>query len=178
MRGSNRSKSRGSFSNESQTIVPLPSTTLKYRADTPEPQELPNGQAGLWSKGRKLSPSPSQETLRPPRPNHNFLIDGDPEVVDEPWQPRPTINDSDDDDEADDDGDDDNEDDHGDRGDERSQEDEPRPQMRRTDSGMFMPDGENEEVFMNNTLFGQALYAINTFNDIAHVLWNVGWNRK
>jgi len=184
MRGSNRGTPRGSFSNESKTIVPLPSTTLKYRTDTPEPQEEPNGPAGLWSKDRRLSPSPSQETLRPSRPNHNFLIDDDPEVVDEPWQPRSATDDDDGGrggDEDDDHHDDDEEDDCG-YGVERfpyEEEDERGPQMRRTDSGMFMPYDENEEeAVMNNTLFGQAVYAINTFRDIAHVVWNVGWNRK
>ena len=38
-RTSNRSTPRGSFSVESKTIAPLPSTTLKYRSDTPEPSE-------------------------------------------------------------------------------------------------------------------------------------------
>lgn len=161
-RGSGRTTPRGSFSNESKTIVPLPSTTLKYRTDTPEPPELPNGQTGFWPTGRKLSPSPSQETLRPPRPSRNFLIDDDPEVVDEPWRPQSTLGDERspyDDDE------DDNDDEH--------------PHMRRTESGMFMPYDENEEeAVMNTTLFGQAMYAINTFRDIAHVVWNVGWNRR
>lgn len=36
---SNRSTPRNSFSGESKTIKPLPSTTLKYRGDTPEPNE-------------------------------------------------------------------------------------------------------------------------------------------
>lgn len=159
-RGSGRATPRGSFSMESKTIVPLPSTTLKYRTDTPEPRELSNGQIGLWPHGRRLSPSPSQETLKPSRPSQNFLIDDDPEVVDEPWQPQASLGGQspydDDEDEYD-----------------RSQH------MRRTESGMFMPYEENEEeAIMNNTLFGQAMYAVNTFKDIAHVVWNVGWNRK
>jgi hypothetical protein len=158
---SHRATPRGSFSNESKTIVPLPSTTLKYRTDTPEPQELPNGLAGLWPNGRKLSPSPSQETLRPPRPHQNFLIDDDPEVMDGPWQPHSSL--------------------EGHRSPYEDDEDEdgPHPHMRRTESGMFMPYDENEEeAVMNSTLFGQAVYAVNTFKDIAHVIWNVGWNRK
>ena len=162
-RGSGRSTPRGSFSADSKTIVPLPSTTLKYRTDTPEPQELPNGQIGLWPTGRRLSPSPSQETLRPPRPSQNFLIDDDPEVVDEPWQPQSSLGRGKSPYEEDDDED----------------NDDPSPHMRRTESGMFMPYDENEEeAVMNNTLFGQAIYAVNTFKDIAHVVWNVGWNRK
>ncbi|OAL35256.1 hypothetical protein AYO20_05510 [Fonsecaea nubica] len=160
-RSSGRTTPRGSFSNESKTIVPLPSTTLKYRTDTPEPHEIPNPPNGFWPTARKLSPSPSQETLRPPRPHQNFLIDDDPEVVDEPWQPQSSFGD----DRSPYDEEDDGNDNH--------------PTMRRTESGMFMPYDENDdEVAMNNTLFGQAMYAVNTFRDIAHVVWNVGWNRR
>ncbi|KIW47757.1 uncharacterized protein PV06_00422 [Exophiala oligosperma] len=158
---SNRATPRGSFSNDSKTIVPLPSTTLKYRSDTPEPKEGANGQVGLWPSGRKLSPSPSQETLRPSKPYQNFLIDDDPEINDEPWQPQSSLG--------------------GDRSpyDDDDDENNDHPHMRRTESGMFMPYDENdEEAVMNNTLFGQAMYAVNTFRDIAHVVWNVGWNRR
>lgn len=151
-----RATPRGSFSNESKTIVPLPSTTLKYRTDTPEPPEVPSG---FWPNGRKLSPSPSQETLRPSNPSQNFLIDDDPEVLDEPWQVQSSYGG-----ERSPYGDENNEDDH--------------PNMRRTDSGMFMPYEDEDEAAMNNTLFGQAMYAVNTFRDIAHVVWNVGWNRR
>ncbi|KIW65285.1 hypothetical protein PV04_07556 [Phialophora macrospora] len=156
-RGSSRTTPRGSFSGESKTIVPLPSTTLKYRTDTPEPPQMANG---FWHTGRKLSPSPSQETLRPTNPHQNFLIDDDPEVEDGPWQPQSSHGDEqspyeDEGDEADD-----------------------HPTMRRTESGMFMPYEDEDEAAMNSTLFGQAMYAVNTFRDIAHVVWNVGWNRK
>lgn len=152
-KGSGRSTPRNSFSNENKTIIPLPSTTLKYRTDTPEPQ--PKQSASFWSHGNKLSPSPSQETLRPTRPSHNFLIDDDAEISDEPWQSQGLGYSPYDD------------------------EDDPPPNMRRTESGMFMPYDENEEeAAMNNSLFGQAVYAVNTFKDIAHVVWNVGWNRK
>ena len=143
---------RGSFGNESKTIMPLPSTTLKYRTDTPEPQ---GEQPGLWPRGKILSPSPSQETLRPSRPNHNFLIDDDAELTDEPWQPRT---------------------DEG--GSLYDESDDPGPSMRRTPSGMFMPYDENEdEAAMNNSLFGSALKVAYTAKDIAHVIWNVGWVR-
>jgi hypothetical protein len=155
-RGSGRTTPRGSFSNESKTIVPLPSTTLKYRVDTPEPPEIPKG---FWPNGRKLSPSPSQETLRPVNPRQNFLIDDDPELQDGPWAQQSSLRGQrspyDDGDEGDD-----------------------QPPMRRTDSGMLMPYEDDDEAAMNNTLFGQAMYAVNTFKDIAHVVWNVGWNRK
>jgi len=81
--------------------------------------------------------------------------------MDEPWQPQSRL------------------------GDERSPYDDEdegsdsHPHLRRTESGMFMPyDDNEEEVAMNNTLVGQAMYAVNTFKDIAHVIWNVGWNRS
>jgi hypothetical protein len=136
-RGSRAGTPRGSFGNDSKTIMPLPSTTLKYRTDTPEPPQTE--QSG-------------QETLRPVRPNHNFLIDDDPEMSDEPWQPRA-------------------------RGEDSSSEG-PGPHLRRTASGMFMPYDENEEeAAMNNSIFGSALYAVHTVKDIAHVIWNVGWHR-
>ncbi|RMZ78515.1 hypothetical protein DV737_g3797, partial [Chaetothyriales sp. CBS 132003] len=134
---------------QNKTIMPLPPTTLKRYSDPPEP-ELHE----YWPQVKTISPSPSQETLRPPRPNHNFLLDDDPEVDDEPWQPR-TYNDSP----------------------QASWEEghEPGPHMRRTESGMFMPYEEVEdEAVMNNHLFGRAMYAVNTIRDIAHVVWNVG----
>jgi hypothetical protein len=141
---------RGSFSDGSKTIIPLPSTTLKYRTDTPEPPQVE--QRGLWPRGRTLSPSPSQETLRPPRPNHNFLIDDDPEVSDEPWQSSRDMS--------------------------PSYQDEPGPSLRRTESGMFMPYDENDENnAITNGVMGSALHAIYTVKDIAHVIWNVGWHR-
>lgn len=140
---------RSSFSAESKTIVPLPSTTLKYRGDTPEPEVQP--QQGMWSRGRKLWPSPSQETLRPSRPSHNFLIDDDPEVSDEPWQPPSSY--------------------------EAEYEPAPGSGLRRTESGMFMPYDEDEGP-PRNSIFGQALNAVNTFKDIAHVVWNVGWYKS
>lgn len=156
---SNRSTPRGSFSDTNKTIAPLPSTTLKYRKDTPEPPEI-QGNPGLWTPtNRGLSHSSSQETLKPTKPSHNFLLDDDPELNDDPW-PGQIQNSCDYSPYA------------------QEDQDGPGPLMRRTASGMFMPYDENEEeAAMNNTLFGQAMYAVNTFRDIAHVVWNVGWNR-
>ena len=48
-----------------------------------------------------------------------------------------------------------------------------------TKSSMSTAYNENEEEeTMNSTLFGQIMHAINTFRDIAYVLWAAGWNRK
>jgi Fungal protein of unknown function (DUF1752) len=168
---SNRSTPRNSFSNESKTIKPLPSTTLKYRGDTPEPNEAQQtrGMNRFWPVKKTLSPSPSQETLRPSRPQANFLLDDDDEDVDVQWQPSscngtssvsydkssPHHSDPPSEDEYD-----------------------PGPGMRRTPSGMFMPyDEDEEEAAMNHSLFGRVVDTVNTARDIAHVIWNVGWRR-
>ncbi|KAL5333597.1 hypothetical protein BJX70DRAFT_55297 [Aspergillus crustosus] len=47
-----RSTPRGSSAAENKTIAPLPSTTLKYRGDTPEPQ--PSTTTGRWSWAKYL----------------------------------------------------------------------------------------------------------------------------
>lgn len=158
---SNRSTPRGSFSGDNKMIAPLPPSTLKYRKDTPEPPDTPQANR-LWPGHRGLSHSSSQETLKPSNPSHNFLLDDDPELDGDAWPGQSSDGQSCD-------------------YSPYAQEEysSPGPNMRRTDSGMFMPYDENEdEAAMNNTLFGQALYAVNTFRDIAHVVWNVGWNRN
>jgi hypothetical protein len=170
-RTSNGSTPRSSFSVENKTIAPLPSTTLKYRSDTPEPLETQQQHVTnhFWPAGKKLSPSPSQETLRPPRPNANFLInDEDEEYPNLQWHPssstykNPPQEDS------------------------LSYQPEPNsgngydpgPGMRRTPSGMFMPYDEDEgDAASEKTLFGRVMDIVNTARDIAHVIWNVGWRR-
>jgi hypothetical protein len=169
-RTSNRSTPRSSFSIESKTIAPLPSTTLKYRSDTPEPPESQQQQPPnlFWPAGKTLSPSPSQETLRPARPNVNFLIDDDEEYPDLQWQPSASL--------------------YKGPSQEASlsyqSEDisgdgyDPGPGMRRTPSGMFMPyDDDEDEAALEKTLFGRVVDTVNTARDIAHVIWNVGWRR-
>lgn len=112
---STRSTPRISFSGDGKTIAPLPSTTLKYRGDVPEPR---SSILDRWSSPVTLSPSPSVETLRP-EPSANFLLDDEDPALDftgnypdrdRPWFEEPTPN---------------------------------RP-LRLTDSGMFMPEGESE----------------------------------
>jgi len=164
---SNRSTPRSSFSSDSKTIAMLPSTTLKYRGDTPEPGEQQSKQIGrLWSGGSKLSPSPSQQTLKPCSPSTNFLLDDEDEDADMDWQPSAAgarrvslytrggleMN-------ADDEG--------GDAG---------HSGLRRTPSGMFMP-YEDEDDLANDGIFGKLFDSVNTAKDIAHVIWNVGWHR-
>ncbi|KAJ5772797.1 hypothetical protein N7457_007693 [Penicillium paradoxum] len=153
---SNRSTPRSSFSGDGKTIAPLPSTTLKYRGDPPEPR----AQAILaqWSTtpGSRLSPTPSVETLRPSGPSEpsaNFLLDDDEDpsldytgnypdhdrswsIGNDPTSSRP---------------------------------------LRLTASGMFMPEGECETPSIS--LFDRVVDTVNTARDIAHVIWNVGWRR-
>ena len=154
---------RNSFSNDSKTIAMLPSTTLKYRGDTPEPVEQ-KSKGGFWNVATRLSPSPSQETLKPSAPSSNYLLDEDD--VDISWQPsgsgrrdsvfpRPMQ--------------------MAGEGDEDEDELE-RSGLRRTPSGMFMPCDEGDG-FPRTGLFGKVIDTVNTAKDIAHVIWNVGWQR-
>ena len=160
---------RNSFSNESKIIAMLPSTTLNYRGDTPEPADQKTKQRDKpWYGGSKLSPSPSQQTIRPTSPSHNFLLDDEDEDADMNWQPSVArgrrnsiyprggvrMNPTDDEDE-------DNIEHSG---------------MRRTPSGMFMP-YEEEDDPSTAGIFGRVVDTVNTAKDIAHVIWNVGWHR-
>lgn len=156
---SSRSTPRNSFGSDSKTIAPLPSTTLKYRGDAPEP----SGKSILdrWSTcpTATLSPSPSVETLRPPSapsPSANFLLDDDEDPSldftghysrDQSWFIP-----------------------------EEDGELPNRP-LQLTSSGMFMPHGEEEGEAGNNGLLGRVVDTFNTARDIAHVVWNVGWRR-
>lgn len=163
---SNRNSPRGSFSNDSKTIAMLPSTTLNYRGDTPEPAEQGTRQKlGAWNPGSQLVPSASQQTLRPSTPSTNFLLDDeDDDAADINWQPTSSrrgsmyphnqlaMNHSDEIDDMEGRG------------------------MRRTPSGMFMPYDDDED-YINAGLFGKVVDTVNTAKDIAHVIWNVGWRR-
>lgn len=177
-----RTNSRGSFSGENKIIAKLPDTTLKYRTDSPDLQvggATSNHSLGFW-RSSKLSPSPSQETLRPSNPSRNFLLGVDEEDEDEremSWAPSgayqaPGA--------------------YQDRQDsvitspvqsERSlsilpdEREESPGGLRRTPSGMFMPYEEDEDDIVANGLFGRAIDTLNTARDIAHVIWNVGWRR-
>lgn len=171
---SKRTTPRQSFSAESKTIAMLPSTTLKYREDTPEPPETAMKHSnGFWN-GSKLSPSPSQETLRPSKPSTRMLIGEDDEEddADMDWQPPSAFN---------------NRKDSmvvtqerfanlQTTGSSSSLTGEPSG-MRRTPSGMFMPYEEDEDDAVSEGLFGKVVDTVNTAKDIAHVIWNVGWRR-
>lgn len=163
-----RTSSRSSFTGEGKTIAKLPSTTLKYRTDSPDvTEQQPTHSLGFWRSSR-LSPSPSQETLRPSNPSNNFLLpEEDEEEEDEnsfsgafeiPRETTPIqnfhvanrvpLNDG---------------------------ESSESGGLRRTASGMFMPfDDENDDAAPPG-IIGRVVDTVNTARDIAHVIWNVGW---
>ncbi|KAG9230569.1 hypothetical protein BJ875DRAFT_151379 [Amylocarpus encephaloides] len=166
---SKRAAPRQNPTAENKTIAMLPSTTLKYREDTPEPPETAmKHSSGIWN-GSKLSPSPSQETLRPSKPSPRLLLGDDEDDDDLDWQPSNSFDD---------------------RKDSiavshailepsssnSSLTSEPSG-MRRTPSGMFMPYEEDEDDVVSEGLFGKVVDTVNTAKDIAHVIWNVGWRR-
>ncbi|KAK4101704.1 hypothetical protein N658DRAFT_52139 [Parathielavia hyrcaniae] len=165
-------KSYSSSGSESKTIAMLPSTTLKYREDTPEPTETAmkhSTSGGIRSP--LLSPSSSQETLRPSKKSGKIFFAGD-------------------EDEDEDDEDEDKIDirpgafpaaqrGEGGSGLRRSASSasltaDPAG-MRRTSSGMFMPAEELLPANPDDGLVGRMLTTVNTARDIAHVIWNVGW---
>lgn len=165
---------RPSSTTDNKTIAMLPSTTLKYREDTPEPPEASTAMKhsnGFWN-GSRLSPSLSQETLRPSKASTRILLGHDEEDDDMDWQPPNAflnrkdsvsvtqerfsgLNTS---------------------GSSSSLNGEPTG-MRRTPSGMFMPYEEDEDDVVSEGLFGKVVDTVNTAKDIAHVIWNVGWRR-
>ncbi|KAH0556856.1 hypothetical protein GP486_005355 [Trichoglossum hirsutum] len=165
---SNRSSTRESFSGESKTIAMLPSTTLKYREDTPEPpQSDPVGMGCFWNPGADISPSPSQETLRPSETSNTYIFDEEDDEVDMAWEPSGAFTDRTDGINL------------------GHQQENTRPSdgiegtmnLRRTPSGMFMPCEEDEEDSNVGGFFGRVVDTVNTAKDIAHVIWNVGWRR-
>ncbi|KAF2009828.1 hypothetical protein BU24DRAFT_436763 [Aaosphaeria arxii CBS 175.79] len=173
-----RSASRLSVTGDTKIIAKLPSTTLKCRTDSPDiTEQQPSHSLGLWRSSR-LSPSPSQETLRPSNPSTNFLLpndDGDEEEEEEDddeddglWEPdrayevkrpgtptprNPNVEAA------------------------ESENDEPSQSggLRKTASGMFMPFDEMDDDPTPPGLIGRVVDTVNTARDIAHVIWNVGW---
>lgn len=161
---SNQHTPRNSFSSESKIIAMLPSTTLKYRGDTPEPPEsTPKQKGSFWNAASQLSSSlSSQETLKMKTPPINFLLDEEDDDADMDWQPSgarrnslhlyPSISSS------------------YDLNTEHSGE------LHRTPSGMFMPDGDDDNM-PSTGILGKVVDTVNTAKDIAHVIWNVGWRQ-
>ncbi|KAI1336828.1 protein phosphatase type 1 complex subunit Hex2/Reg1 [Xylariaceae sp. FL0016] len=152
---------------ESKTIAMLPSTKLKCRDESPAPSDSAMKHSSTHLRGSVLSPSPSQETLRPSKSSGAFF--GEEDEFDHngcnehnPSNTSPTdstaqrwhssISDS-----------------------HLANNGEPAG-MRRTESGMFMP-YEEGDVQSNDGIIGRVIDTVNTARDIAHVIWNVGWRR-
>ncbi|KAH6604676.1 hypothetical protein Trco_006383 [Trichoderma cornu-damae] len=152
---------------EGKIIAMLPSTTLKYQEDSPDSQDSAMKHSTGVSRSPLLSPSSSQETLRPSKPSAGFYFDEDEDDLDSTiqnpslgWRSPPS--------------------DAGAGGLHRSTSsssllDEPAG-MRRTPSGMFMPCDETE-ASSGEGIFSRVIDTVNTARDIAHVIWNVGWRK-
>jgi hypothetical protein len=158
---------RQTFSVGSNTIAMLPSTALKYGADTPEPSETAMEHSnGSWSH-IKPPHAPFQETLRPSKHSTTMLF-GDNEEDDDAdmdWQPQSACNNR--------------------KGSvsitqERLQNWQilgSTSSLARESSGLFMPYEEDEEDIVSERLFGKIVETVNTARDIAQGIWNVGWRR-
>ncbi|KAI0898294.1 hypothetical protein F4806DRAFT_354543 [Annulohypoxylon nitens] len=155
--------------NESKTIAMLPSTTLKYREDSPNPETAIKHSTSGGLRSPLLSPSSSQETLRPSKASGPFYVgEDDGSELDEETNSTPMSSPI----EA------------------TSPFKQSNPQrsipngnitsepagMRRTASGMFMP-FDDGDVQPNDGIIGRVIDTVNTARDIAHVIWNVGWRR-
>jgi hypothetical protein len=162
-----RTNSKSSIA-ENKTIEKLEPTTLKYRTDSPDvPDAAISHSVGtsFWSRKGNISPSPSQETLRPSNPSRNFLLAEEDDDDDLSWEPSsafPRRKDARNTAEVDDGYDPDFLDRSSGGG------------MRRTESGMLMPYDDDEDP-RNAGIFGKVVDTVNTARDIAHVIWNVGW---
>ncbi|KAI1299089.1 hypothetical protein F5Y03DRAFT_408833 [Xylaria venustula] len=166
-----RRKPIPSGSNESKTIAMLPSTTLKYREDSPAPPDAAAKHSTSILKSPTLSPSSSQETLRPSKTSGSFFQRDDEEGIHNPFEdnepgpnfssakeplrllgPHQSVSSG------------------------SLREGEQPAGMRRTESGMLMPYEEGEGQ-PNDGIIGRVIDTVNTARDIAHVIWNVGWRR-
>ncbi|KKK12827.1 hypothetical protein P175DRAFT_0505540 [Aspergillus ochraceoroseus IBT 24754] len=158
---SGRSTPRGSFSSENKTIAPLPSTTLKYRGDTPDP--LPSSIMNRWSgylSGSRSSSSFSLETIRPSdRSSNAASLDEDTNDLGFDWDPtkdldhsyRPWFVNS-------------------------TEEDDDQLDQNHQLASMGFPTYDEAEP-LNTSIFDKVVDTVNTAKDIAHVIWNVGWRR-
>src|SRR5699024_5397451 len=81
---SSRRKTKKAVQPEGKTIAKLPSTTLKYREDAPELDSAMKHSTGVY-RSPILSPSSSQETLRPTKqPSHFYFGEEDDDMEDAP----------------------------------------------------------------------------------------------
>lgn len=149
-----------SLCHDKKTIAPLPSTTLKYRPELPEPPA--NTLMQRWF-GTHSSPWASfaqpKESQTPPEPSANFLMgydgcDDSSDGFDASWQPSQFIG----------------------REDDMDLDQDLDQDMDLTSSTMFSSLGDYGEA-SNAGVFDRVLDTVNTAKDIAHVIWNVGWRQ-
>lgn len=146
---------------DGKTIAMLPSTTLNYRSDTPEPTDTSSSSSSPRQKERwwkSVARNASQRTFLAP------AFDKFPgERLHQGYPTAPTLSNNIYDEE------DDYEDYNGDS--------VPlEPGLRRTPSGMFMPNDDDHDDAAQDGLLGRVVDTVNTARDIAHVIWNVGWH--
>ncbi|KAF1944082.1 hypothetical protein EJ02DRAFT_372207 [Clathrospora elynae] len=163
-----RTASTTSISSDNKTIAKLPSTTLKYRTDSPDVTEAQQSHSLAFWKPRGLSPSPSTDTLKPSNPSRNFLLADADEEDEQYLKPSsayggkrpstPTAADP-----------------YSLRRNGSSASLETSG-LRRTPSGMFMPFEDNEEEPPPPGFIGRVVDTVNTARDIGHVIWNAAWS--
>ncbi|KAL4789193.1 hypothetical protein BDV19DRAFT_36307 [Aspergillus venezuelensis] len=147
---------RGSFSGENKTIAPLPSTTLKYRGDTPEPQSSTATNRWSWAKyipGHRLYSSTIGGTSRQSRGSSNTLESN--LASDHDWNTTQSVEDS------------------NSWFVDSTEEDEDAQNFYLASLG-FSAQGD-EKPSNADVLFDRVVDTVNTAKDIAHVIWNVGW---
>jgi hypothetical protein len=149
---------------EGKTIAMLPSTTLKYWEDIPEPRET----AMKHSRSSIISFSSSHEILRPTAQSSKLVFgEKDKDSLDDAlvspssgWSSPPA---------------------EGVNGGLHQSISwvglcqEP-GSMRRTPSGMFIP-YEGGEASSTDGILSRVIDTVNTARDIAYVIWNVGWTK-
>ena len=175
-----KKKAKAPVPSDNKIIAMLPSTTLKSREESVDDHDT--AQKHTVYRSPVISPSSSQETLRPSKvasKKLNLVFDDD--------------DDDDDDDEDEDEDDEEQASAPAFRGMGAASSSEEKPStmqrspssnslnaepagMRRTSSGMFMPYEEGDSSATEG-IFGRVIDTVNTARDIAHVIWNVGWRK-
>ncbi|KAF2859166.1 hypothetical protein K470DRAFT_219787 [Piedraia hortae CBS 480.64] len=165
---------------ERKTIETLPATTLKYRLDSPDShREQRHHTFGRNWGTATISPSPSQETLKPSYPSRNVISAGDKEstsptsVPASTWSfgahnPKSSLGAASPLDDV--------EPPRWNRRDYFGVQRNYSGEFHRSSSGMLLPE-DDEDDMMAVGLFGRVSETINTAKDIAHVIWNVGWRK-
>ncbi|KAB8254302.1 hypothetical protein BDV32DRAFT_18794 [Aspergillus pseudonomiae] len=148
---------RSSFSSDNRTIAPLPSTTLKYRGDTPEPPV--DSILNRWSGYFSSYSSHSVETTQASEPAANFFLDEADNDLDFNWEPTQRFHDSTD----------------------RSRpwfvNPEDDAELDRHCLSASGASSYDDAESTNASIFDRVVDTVNTAKDIAHVIWNVGWRR-